>query len=270
MKHVLRHFLLALLSMGTAFPLIWMVVSSMKSTTAIQSSPMSLPAHWSLQPFMDAWRQGDFSRHFGNSIAVSMTAVAGIILVGSMAGFALARLRLPGAPFILAVFVVGLLLPVEGILIPLHRLNEQLGIDHSRLALILPYMALELPVSVFLFRTFYLQIPREIEESARMDGCNTWQLYWRIFLPMGRQIMGVVSILAFLAVWNEFLLANFLLNDDSLRTMPSAFNAFYGRHKANYQLIFAGLSVFVLPAVAFYLAMSRMIVKSVTAGALKG
>jgi len=99
-----------------------------------------------------------------------------------------------------------------------------------------------------------------------MDGCNAWQLYWRIFLPMSRQIAGVVAILTFLSFWNEFLLANFLISDEGLKTMPSAFNNFFGHHKANYQLIFAGLSVFILPAVAFYLVLSRTITRSVTAG----
>ncbi len=252
------------------FPLVWMIASSMKESMDILRAPMSLPRTWSAQPFLDAWEKGEFSRHFGNSIFVTSTSVAGIVLAGSMAGFALARFRLRGASAILGLFVVGLLLPVEGILIPLHRLTEQLGIQQSRFALIFPYMAIELPVSVFLFRAFFSQIPKEIEESARMDGCNAWGMYWRIFLPMGTQMIGVVGILAFLAVWNEFLLANFLIHDDDLKTMPSAFNAFYGRHRMNYQLIFAGLSVYVLPAVVFYLVMSRAISRSVTAGAVKG
>lgn len=264
------HLTLILLSIFMAFPLIWMIFSSMKSSNEILADPMAFPKSLSITPFIEAWKQGEFGGYFLNSFLVTGIAVTGVIFVGSLAGFALARFKVPLARIILPLFVVGLLLPVEGILIPLHRLIEQLGINESRLALILPYIALELPVSVFLFRTFFLQIPKEIEESARMDGCNAWQLYWRIFLPMGRQVMGVVGILAFLAIWNEFLLANFLLADDNLKTMPAAFNAFYGRHKANYQLIFAGLSVFVIPAVAFYLIMSRTITQSVTAGALKG
>lgn len=270
MRRTFLHTLLVLLSLFMAFPLVWMILSSMKSSNEILADPMALPTTFGFKPFVDAWKQGEFGGYFVNSFIVTGVAVTGVIFVGSLAGFALARFRVPAAPVILPLFVVGLLLPVEGILIPLHRLIEQLGINESRLALILPYIALELPVSVFLFRTFFLQIPKEIEESARMDGCNAWQLYWRIFFPMGRQVMGVVGILAFLAIWNEFLLANFLLADDNLKTMPAAFNAFYGRHKANYQLIFAGLSVFVVPAVAFYLVMSRTITKSVTAGALKG
>lgn len=270
MARISKHLLMILLSVGMAFPLFWMIASSMKEHTAIMASPLSLPAHWSLSPFFDAWEKGDFTRHFGNSIIVTACSVFGVLLGGSMAGFALARFRVPAASALLGIFVIGLLLPVEGILIPLHRLVETLGLQKTHLALILPYVALELPVSVFLFRTFYLQIPREIEESGRIDGCNAWQLYWRLFLPMGRQVMGVVGILAFLSIWNEFLLANFLVANPDLRTMPAAFNAFYGRHRVNYQLIFAGLSVYVLPAVVFYLIMSRAITRSVTAGALKG
>lgn len=270
MSRVLKHLTLILLSLLMAFPLIWMLISSMKEHTVILSQPLALPQHWSLDPFIDAWQKGEFGHHFGNSLLVTASAVGGVLMLGSLTGFALARLQLPGSNLVMGIFVIGLLLPVEGILIPLHRLVGDLHIQKTHLTLILPYIALELPVSVFLFRTYYLQVPREIEESGRIDGCNTWQLYWRIFLPMGRQMMGVVGILTFLAVWNEFLLANFLVIDEGLRTMPSAFNAFYGRHRVNYQLIFAGLSVYVMPAVVFYLIMSRAISRSVTAGALKG
>ncbi len=270
MGRILRQTILIIASLTMAFPLLWMILSSMKSSTEIQAHPFVLPANWSFQPFIDAWNQGRFDRHFMNSFLVTGTSVLGVLLAGSMAGFVFARFRLPALPAILILFMVGLLLPVEGLLIPLHRLTGSLGIRQTYLALILPYIALELPISIFLFRTFFLQIPKEIEEAARMDGCNAWQLYWRIFLPMSMQIASVVGIFTFLSLWNEFLLANFLISNDSLKTMPSAFNAFFGHHKANYQLIFAGLSVFILPAVAFYLVLSRAITRSVTAGALKG
>lgn len=270
MGKLARHSVLIVLSLAMAFPLVWMVLSSMKEHTAILASPLALPVSFEFEPFQRAWVEGRFGQHFANSLIVTGSAVFGVIILGSMAGFALARFKIPAAPVIAALFVIGLLLPIEGILIPLYRLVETLGIQRSLFALILPYIALELPIAVFLFRTYYLQIPKEIEESGRMDGCNAWQLYWRIFLPMGRQAMGVVGILAFLAIWNEFLLANFLVSDPENRTMPAAFNNFYGRHRVNYQLIFAGLSIYVLPAVVFYLVMSRAIARSVTAGALKG
>lgn len=253
-----------------AFPLAWMVLSAMKEKNRILAQPLVPPEKIDFEPFARAWVEGEFSRHFGNSILVTGSAIVGVLALASATGFALARFPLKGSGAIRTLLVVGLLLPVEGILIPLHSLNERLGIDDSRLALILPYMAIELPIAVFLFQSFYSQIPRELEEAARMDGCGAWGLYWRIFLPMGAPIMGVVAILSFLAFWNEFLLANFLVSDDSIKTMPAAFNAFYGRHRVDYQLVFAGLSLYVVPAVLFYLVMSRAITRSVTAGALKG
>lgn len=265
-----RHATLIALALFMGLPLLWMVGSSMKRKDRIVSHPLEMPERFTLTPFRDAWVQGEFGRHFGNSLIVTGCAIVGVILLASMAGFVLARFPLPGSPLLRTLFMVGLLLPVEGILIPLHALNESLGISESRFALILPYVALELPVAIFLFQAFFSQIPREIEEAARMDGCRAWSIYWRIFLPMGAQVTGVVAILVFLAFWNEFLLANFLVSEESIRTMPAAFNNFYGRHRVNYQLVFAGLSIYVVPAVVFYLLASRWIARSVTAGALKG
>lgn len=267
---IFKHATLIALSLMMAFPLVWMAASSQKEGASIRNAPMKMPETWSLDPFKQAWEKGDLGHYFWNSIFVTGMSVAGVLAVGSLAGFALARFPLRGSGFMRGLLVIGLLLPVEGILIPLHSLVEQLSLNQSRWALILPYIAIELPISTFLFHAFYLGVPRELEEAARMDGCGSWGLYWRIFLPMGRQVIGVVSVLSFLSIWNEFLLATFLVSDQDLQTMPAGFNNFYGAHRENLQLIFAGLTIYVLPAVAFYMVMSRAIAKSVTAGAVKG
>ena len=168
------------------------------------------------------------------------------------------------------VLMVGLILPIESIVFPLKDLTETLGIGDRWPALIGPYMALEMPLAVFGFRSFFASIPKEVEESARLDGCNLWQLYWRIFLPMAGPAIGVVGILVFLAVWNEFLLATFLITDSAYQTLPAAFNNFYGRNTHELHLIFAGLVIYIAPAVAAYLVFSKAITRSVTAGAVKG
>lgn len=267
----LRYMILATAAALMAFPLLWLLLSAMKTTPEIQAYPFALPERFSLRNFVEAWQVGRFADHFLASLVVSICSVAGLLLFGSMAGFAFARFRIRGGGLLLGLLMIALVLPVESIVFPLRDLTESLGIEDRWPALIGPYIALEMPLSVYVFRAFFASIPREMEECARLDGCNLWQLYWRVFLPMAAQATSVVGILVFLAVWNEFLLANFLIGPgaEQYQTLPAAFNRFYGRRTAELNLIFAGLTIYIAPAVAVYLAFSRAITRSL-AGAVKG
>lgn len=266
-----RYMVLAVAGAVMVFPLVWLVLSGMKTTPEIQAYPFAFPQRISLKNFVEAWQVGRFSDHFLSSIVVSSCSVAGLLALGSMAGFAFARFRIRGGTLLFALFMIALVLPVEAIVFPLKDLTESLGIADSWLALIGPYIALEMPLAIYVFRSFFASIPREMEECARLDGCNLWQMYWHVFLPMAAQAVSVVGILVFLAVWNEFLLATFLIGPSAehIQTMPAAFNRFYGRHTASLHLILAGLSIYIAPAVAVYLAFSRTIARSL-AGAVKG
>jgi len=264
-----RYAVLAVATVAMVFPLVWLLLSAMKTTPEIQAHPFALPARLSLANFVEAWRVGRFSDHFLSSAVVSACSVGGLLLIGSMAGFAFARFRIPAADLLFALFMIGLVLPVESIVFPLKDLTETLGIADRWPALIGPYIALEMPLAIYVFRSFFASIPREMEESARLDGCNLWQMYWRVFLPMAAPAISVVGILVFLSVWNEFLLANFLITDERFQTLPAAFNNFYARHTRRLDLIFAGLGIYITPAIAVYLVFSKAITRSL-AGAVKG
>lgn len=261
--------ILSVAALVMVFPLLWLLVSAMKSTPEILARPFALPARISFRNYVDAWVIGRFDDHFLSSAVVSVCSVGGLLLLGSMAGFSFARFRMPGASLLFTVFMVALILPVESIVFPLKDLTEALGIGDRWPALICPYIALEMPLAIYVFRSFFASIPRELEESARLDGCNLWQMYWRVFLPMAAQATGVVGILVFLAVWNEFLLANFLITDERFQTLPAAFNNFYARNTRELNLIFAGLGIYITPAIVVYLAFSKAITRSL-AGAVKG
>jgi len=265
-----RHLVLLLASAATVLPLAWMVLASMRPGAEILANPLAWPEKLTLEPFIRAWRVGEFHRHFLASAVVSVASVTGIVLFGSLAGFGLARFNIPGGRWLYSLLLLGFLLPTEAIVLSLAGLTETLGISGTWLALIGPYMAIELPTAVFIYRSFFVSIPEAFHEAARIDGANTWQVYWRIFLPMAWPATAVVSIVSFLAVWNEFLLATLLVVDPDLQTMPAAFNAFYGYRRSDYQLILAGLTVYVLPAVVVYLIFNRVISRSVTEATLKG
>jgi len=267
----LRHILLILATVVMVFPLVWLLLSAMRTNAEILAEPFALPARISLANFVEAWRVGQFADHFLSSAVVSTCSVGGLLLLGSMAGFAFARFRIPAGGLLFSVFMIALVLPVESIVFPLRGMTEGLGIADRWPALIGPYIALEMPLAIYVFRSFFASIPHEMEECARLDGCNLWQMYWRVFLPMAAQATSVVGILVFLAVWNEFLLANFLITDSApeFQTLPAAFNNFYARHTRRLDLIFAGLGIYIAPAVVVYLSFSKAITRSL-AGAIKG
>lgn len=269
---IVRLVVLMIAAAVMVFPLVWLILSAMKTTGEIQARPFALPVQFSFNNFAEAWRVGRFDQHFLSSAVVSSSSVIGLLVLGSMAGFAFARFRIPGAGVLFAIFMVALILPIESIVFPLRDMTEMLGIADRWPALIGPYIAIEMPLAIYVFRSFFASIPREMEESARLDGCNLWQMYWRIFLPMAGQATSVVGILVFLAVWNEFLLANFLISaydGGRFQTLPAAFNNFHARHSQQLDLIFAGLAIYITPAIAVFLIFSRSITRSL-AGAVKG
>ncbi|MBP7934244.1 MAG: carbohydrate ABC transporter permease [Phycisphaerae bacterium] len=265
-----RHAALLVASAATVLPLAWMVVASMRPGAEILANPLAWPEKLTLEPFIRAWQIGEFQRHFLASAVVSTASVTGIVLCGSLAGFGLARFSIPGGRWLYSLLLLGFLLPTEAIVLSLAGLTEKLGISGTWLALIGPYMAIELPTAVFIYRSFFVSIPQAFHEAAWLDGASTWQVYWRIFLPMAWPATAVVGIVSFLAVWNEFLLATLLVVDPDLQTMPAAFNAFYGYRRSDHQLILAGLTVYVLPAIVVYLVFNRVISRSVTEATLKG
>ena len=164
-----------------------------------------------------------------------------------MAGFGIGLLRIPGAGLLLLLFVFGLTLPFEGIITPLYFLARQMGILNTRLAIVLPLIGLFMPFAVFWMRAHFVNMPNEISEAARVDGASTWDLFWRIHVPLARAPMASLGILMAVWAWNQFLLALVLVEDPTQRTMAGALGAFQGHYATNIPLLCAGTILILLP-----------------------
>jgi raffinose/stachyose/melibiose transport system permease protein len=252
------------------YPMLWMFVSSLKTNGEIFRSPFALPHSPRFSNWAAAWTVGKIGRYFLNSVIVTGSACLLTLLFASMAGFALARLRFRGAALILSLFVVGLILPVQAYFIAQNYILQWLRVKDTYLALILPYVALQLPFSVYLIKAYFDAIPREILECARTDGARNFVVFSQITMPIVKPALATVGIFVTLNDWNEFLLALLYVQSEAFRTIPIGLLAFQGRYTINYQMMFAALAIVTLPMLIIYLVFQRSIVAGLTAGAVKG
>ena len=187
-----------------------------------------------------------------------------------MAGFAIGLLRIPGARWLLLLFVFGLTLPFEGIITPLYFLARQLGILNTRLAIVLPLIGLYMPFAVFWMRAHFVTMPPELSEAARVDGASTWDLFWRIHVPLARAPLASLGILMAVWAWNQFLLALVLVEDPAQRTMAGALGAFQGHYATDIPLLCAGTILILLPTLIVFIVFQRQVISALLQGSVKG
>ena len=252
------------------FPLIWTLSASFKTNQTIFEDMSLIPRQLNFINYYIAWTKGHFGTYFFNSIFYTTIVVAGIVIIGSMAAYALARLKFPGRNFFFFLLIATMLIPVPGAIIALYLLLMKLGLANTRIGYILPLINGGLPLAIFLFKTFFERIPEDLEDAARIDGCSKFGIYWRVALPLARPAIAVVIIFNSLTVWNEYILAMLILEDDKLMPLQRGLMNFYGAHLAQWSTLMAGIVITIVPIVVLYLLMQKHIISGITAGALKG
>jgi len=249
--------------------MVWMFYTSLKTNEEIYANAWALPQNPQFSNFMKAWRVGQLGRYVWNSIVCTSTSLVAIIAISSLGAYAFSRLTFRGRDILFALFLLGLIIPVHIVLIPLYSAMAHMGLHRTRLSVILPYIAWELPLSIYILRAFFLTLPSELEDAARIDGCGTFGVLWRILLPLVRPGLATVGIFSSLSIWNEVLLAFVFLKDESLKTLPVGLYAFYGYHLTNLSLLFAGLTVVTVPMIILFLIFQRQLIEGLTVGSLK-
>jgi len=258
-----------LISLGTFYPLIWLLLSSFRENRDIFTSPFALPERINFQNWIDAWQIGNMSTYAKNSVIVTGLTLAGILVFASMAAFAFSKLRFRGSGFMLLLFVFGLFMPLQSFFIAQSYIFEQLNLKDTHLGLILPYIGVGLPLAIFLLKAYLDSIPKDLIEAARMDGCNDWVLFQRIVFPLLLPSLATVGIFSALNTWNELLLAMLYIQNDALKTIPVGLLAFSSRYMTDYKLLFSALALITLPMIVLYIFFHRYIVAGLTEGAVK-
>lgn len=264
------HAFLILISIGCLFPLWWAFASSLKTQQTVFSDLSLFPKnpHW--ENYYYAWTKADFSLYFFNSLLYTVTVVIGVLLVASMAAYAFSRFQFPGKNILFLIIISTMMIPIPGSFIALYVLLNKLHLVNTQLGYILPQINGGLALGIFLLKTFFDDLPKELEDSARIDGCGRLRVYWHIALPLARPALAVLAIFNILAVWNEYLLAMLVLSSKNLMPLQRGLMVFQGAHITQYPLLMAGIVITVLPVLVVYLMLQKHIIKGITAGAVKG
>lgn len=267
---IFLHTFLMAVAATCLFPLIWMVRSAVMTNETVFVDKGLIPQSIHLENFYLAWTQGNFGSYFLNSVIYTVSVVFGIVVIGSLAAYAFSRLKFPGKNFFFYMFLAAMMIPLPGNFVPLYVLINKLHLANTRIGYILCMINVGLSLSIYMLKTFFDKMPSALEDAARMDGCSKLGIWLHVALPLARPAIAVIVIFNTLNVWNEYILAMLLLNDQSLMPLQRGLMVFQGSHSVDYPLLMAGLSITVAPVVLVYLFMQKHIIKGLTAGAMAG
>jgi raffinose/stachyose/melibiose transport system permease protein len=263
------HVILALFTIAIVYPVVWMLLASLKSNTEIVTNVWGLPQAPAFENYRLAWETAKLGNALFNSVFVSLCTVLLVSSLAALAAFAFARLRFRCATLIFLLFVFTMQAPVP--VIPLYVMLVKLHMTDSYAGLILPSVAGGLPLSIFIFRAFFQSIPGELMEAAKVDGCTDFSAFLRVVVPISGPAIATVSILQFVGTWNDFFLPMILVRTPEMRTIPLAIQVFfYAWGRTEWAQVFAALSVGSLPMIILYIIMQRQFIQGLTAGAIKG
>lgn len=268
--NLLIHLFLVTVAVTCIFPLLWMVSSSLKTQETIFKDTSLIPSALHFENYYLAWREGGFGRYFLNSIFYTTTVVIGIIIVASLAAYAFSRFQFPGKNLLFYVFMAAMMIPIPGSFVALYVLLNKLHLRNTQLGYILCMINVGLSTSIFLLKTFFDKMPKELEDAARIDGCSKLGIWWHVALPLAKPVLAVVVVFNALGVWNEYILALIIFDTKQLMPLQVALTAFQGEFITHYPFLMAGLTITALPIIIVYLLMQKYIVKGVTAGAIVG
>lgn len=261
---------LSLLAVVYLLPLLWVIYVSLKDDKTLFVSPWALPERLMIENYTFAWTAGRLGVATLNSALVCGITLILCLLIGSMAAFAIGRMRWKLSGAMMTYFLTGMMIPVHCILIPVFTRFSKMHLTNSQVGLILPYLTLSLPITIFIMTGFFQSLPNELFESACIDGCSIYRSFTHIALPLSKTGLFVTGLMTFVANWNELLLAMVFISDDAKKTLPVSLSKFVGPYNTNYSQMFAAIVIAIIPTIIVYCMFSNQIVEGLTAGAVKG
>ena len=266
-----RYLGLAFFAVLIAYPLLLIVSTAVKDPLDVTADPFSLFTSVSLQNFLDAWTIGGFGGYFWTTILITALTLVGTVVLSVLAGYALARLYLPGKNIIFVTFMVGLMVPFFAVMIPLFYELKALNLLGTYAAVVLPALAgaagFGLPLGVFLMRAFYMDLPEELADAARVDGAGEFAVFWRIMLPLSGPGVAVLAVLVFFQTWNVFILPLLYMPGAENQMLATGLYLFASGRTSETELAAAGSLIMVVPVVIFFLIFQRQFIRGLTAGA---
>lgn len=251
-------------------PFYFIAVNSVKTFGELLADAVVWPQSFHWGNYVRSWEIIGFSRAFMNSLMITVLSNLGLIIISSMAAYRMVRRATRWNAVLFAVFVAAMIIPFESVMIPLVKVMGELGLMNSRFGLIVSYFGFGVSLNLFLYHGFIKSIPKEIEESAVIDGCTPYGVFWRMIFPLLKPMTITIVLLNSLWIWNDFLLPLLVLFDPSIKTIPLSIYAFFGERTKQWDLALPGLVMGIVPMIAFFLLMQKYIVAGVMSGSVKG
>lgn len=270
-RKVVLYVILTLWAIVNLFPVYWMFTFSLKTNEEIFGKNLiGLPWDWKWSNYASAWHTGNMPRYFINSVIVSVSAIVLVILASMMATYAITRLKWKFSAQMNAFFMLGLTIPIHASIVPVFITLRNMGILNSHFSLIFPYAAFSLSMGILICTGFMVEIPKDLDEAAYIDGCGPFRTFGVVIVPLMKPALATISIYTFLQCWNELMFANVFISDSKFKTLPVGIQALSGQYTTEWGPIGAALVIATFPMLIVYVFMSGKIQESFVAGAVKG
>lgn len=267
--NTLKAVVLAVLLLLYMVPFLFVLINSFKTRSQIILNPLKLPDSIDLKNYLSAFDKMDYVHAFANSLIITAFSVLLIVILSSMTAYILVRKNWKFTKYMFFIFVASMIIPFQGIMIPLVKIYGSIGMLNSKWGLIYMYVGFGSSLAVFMYHGFIKSIPVELEEAAMIDGCTQIQTFWKIVFPILKPTTMTIAILDILWIWNDFLLPSLVLIKAEQRTLPLSTYYFYGTYTVDYGLSMAGLMLTVIPVIIVYLFMQKHIINGVLQGSIK-
>jgi ABC-type glycerol-3-phosphate transport system permease component len=250
------------------FPFVWLILTSLREQNTVFAGPF-FPKAFTFAAYPKAWVSIDFLLHFWNSLWITSATVAGVLIFASLSGYAFAKLDFPFKNVLYVLLLTTLMMPSTALIIPLYLELKSLGLLNTQAGLLVLYISGSAPFSMFLMRAFFQTLPDELVEAARVDGSSEFTIFLRVILPLARPGIATVVIFQFLQTWNEFLMANTILQNTKLLPLQPVLFSLTGQYSTDWPTLTAGLTLSIIPVVIVYVRMQKQFVAGMTLGAVK-
>lgn len=267
---IVKWIFLIFMALFAVIPLLQVLINSFRSDSEVKLMPIGLPQEATLQNYIDTWQIGEYGIAYINTLLIAAVVIVIVLIIVGLGAYALSKLEFKLKGFMTAYFFVAISLPSFLYIVPDYSILNKIGLIDTRLGLAIIYIAMQIPFNMLLLKTFLAGIPRELEEAAKIDGCNELNSFLRITVPIAKPMFLTIALLVFVNVWNEYLWSNTFISTDALKTVATRFVRFTGQYGSNMARIYTASVISMAPIIVLYLLFSRRFIEGMTSGSVKG
>lgn len=267
---VIKWIFLIFMALFAIIPLFQVLLNSFRTDAQVKSMPIGLPEQIMFDNYVDTWKIGEYGIAYINTLLIAFFVIIVVLTIVGLGAYALSKLEFKLKGFMTAYFFVAISLPSFLYIVPDYSILNKIGLINTRAGLAIIYIAMQIPFNMLLLKTFLAGIPRELEEAAKIDGCNELDSFLRITVPIAKPMFLTIALLVFVNVWNEYLWSNTFISSDALKTVATRYVRFTGQYGSNMARIYTASVVSIAPVIILYLFFSRKFIEGMTSGSVKG